>query len=694
METTSQATWLLVGVIAMTMAQEVAAAQSSGTDTALVSRIFEAEDSRATSSRSLSLLREGLEHSDPFIGAISVRALGRFEDSTLAPLIATGLESWSPQVRIAAGYALAQAVHTSTGDSLARTLLNALAGEPDAFVRTTYLHALARLRNISSQSRADIERSWVSAVTSPEVPDSALLTLARAAESLGRLARGSFEWTPDASRRLRAMSRFGRLLDEPSLNNARIRRLAIAALAYGNGIPEEEATDFLDDPDPGVRSLAVSLSSRLGNFDLRHLLRRAMEDESATVKTAALAAYATHEIENAPCEMFRTLSGDPVIPLSRHAIRALTKQCPGENAIEFLTELAGGSELGNTAWQRRAEALIGLSSIANSEARELARVLAGEDRWQLRMYAAISASITGDSQLAWDLTSDPHHNVQNAALDALNSLEGHEADRAFAQALAADDYQLLRAAALFLAGSPSGGELLPQLLSAFARVTGQTKETSRDVRIALIDRIAEFADEEAASALEQYLADFDAEVARRIADVLTGITGRSYSPQPSAAPPLAFPSFGDLAELNGTRAEIYIDGEAIAILLFPFEAPTNAFRFASLSRSGYFDGLTFHRVVPNFVIQGGSPGANEYSGDGPYTRDEVTQRAHWAGTVGLSTRGRDTGDAQFFINLVDNVRLDFDYTIFGEVVEGMDVVHRVAEGAVIDSVRLANHREP
>ena len=82
-------------------------------------------------------------------------------------------------------------------------------------------------------------------------------------------------------------------------------------------------------------------------------------------------------------------------------------------------------------------------------------------------------------------------------------------------------------------------------------------------------------------------------------------------------------------------------------------------------KAGYYNGLTFHRVVPNFVIQGGSPGANEYAGDGLYMRDEIGTASHVRGTVGFSTRGRDTGDAQFFINLVDNPRLDFEYTVFG-----------------------------
>jgi cyclophilin family peptidyl-prolyl cis-trans isomerase len=130
------------------------------------------------------------------------------------------------------------------------------------------------------------------------------------------------------------------------------------------------------------------------------------------------------------------------------------------------------------------------------------------------------------------------------------------------------------------------------------------------------------------------------------------------------------------------------NGGEMELRLLASEAPTNTARFARLARSGYFDGLTFHRVAPNFVIQGGSPGANEYAGDGPYTRDELTSRPHLRGTVGLSTRGRDTGDAQIFINLVDNVRLDHNYTIFAEVVSGMEVADAVLEGGIIESITI------
>ena len=104
-------------------------------------------------------------------------------------------------------------------------------------------------------------------------------------------------------------------------------------------------------------------------------------------------------------------------------------------------------------------------------------------------------------------------------------------------------------------------------------------------------------------------------------------------------------------------------------------------RFLRLVNRNYYDGLTFHRIVPNFIVQGGSPGANEYAGDGPYVKDEISELSHDRGTIGLSTRGRDTGDAQFFINLVDNPRLDFEYTVFGKVLpEHMPRIDRIHEG--------------
>jgi cyclophilin family peptidyl-prolyl cis-trans isomerase len=133
---------------------------------------------------------------------------------------------------------------------------------------------------------------------------------------------------------------------------------------------------------------------------------------------------------------------------------------------------------------------------------------------------------------------------------------------------------------------------------------------------------------------------------------------------------------------------------AFTIQLIPEEAPLTVATFAQLAESGYYKGLTLHRIVPNFVLQGGSPGASEYVGNGDFMRDELGLLSHARGTLGVSTRGRDTGDAQIFVNLVDNFRLDHNYTVFARVSAGMDNVDKIQEGDVIESIEIQRKVQP
>jgi peptidyl-prolyl cis-trans isomerase B (cyclophilin B) len=145
----------------------------------------------------------------------------------------------------------------------------------------------------------------------------------------------------------------------------------------------------------------------------------------------------------------------------------------------------------------------------------------------------------------------------------------------------------------------------------------------------------------------------------------------------------------ELRRLASPRARITIrDVGTFELALFTAQAPATVLRFAHLAESGYYNGLTFHRVVPNFVIQGGSPGANEYIGDAMFMRDELGSWPHVRGAVGISTRGRDTGDAQIFIDLVDNPRLDHDYTVFAQVLNGIEIVDQILEGDVIEKIEI------
>ena len=162
----------------------------------------------------------------------------------------------------------------------------------------------------------------------------------------------------------------------------------------------------------------------------------------------------------------------------------------------------------------------------------------------------------------------------------------------------------------------------------------------------------------------------------------------SYLTKP--VPPEAY-----LRGLFGASATIKMkEAGAFTIQLVPEEAPVTVAMFAQLAESRYYNGLTLHRIVPNFVLQGGSPGANEYVGYPDFMRDELGLLSHRRGTLGISTRGRDTGDAQIFINLVDNFRLDHNYTVFARIVEGMENVDKIQEGDAIESIEIRRTARP
>jgi cyclophilin family peptidyl-prolyl cis-trans isomerase len=160
---------------------------------------------------------------------------------------------------------------------------------------------------------------------------------------------------------------------------------------------------------------------------------------------------------------------------------------------------------------------------------------------------------------------------------------------------------------------------------------------------------------------------------------------------PSARPTRRYPLQPTDTQLNALPGRAVIrmsNGRSITLELLPREAPITVARFAELATLGYYNGLTFHRIAPNFVVQGGSPGANEYVGNPRYWRDEASSVPHTRGAVGISTRGHDTGDGQIFIDLVDLPRLDHDYTVFARVIMGLDVIDQMLEGARIESVTV------
>ncbi len=297
-----------------------------------------------------------------------------------------------------------------------------------------------------------------------------------------------------------------------------------------------------------------------------------------------------------------------------------------------------------------------------------------------------------DRETLKSLAFDPNDNVRAAAISALTASEAqHAYDGAYIAALAAHGYQVVLAGAKSLRGSPSAGLAMPALLAALDRLSAERSENSRDERIAILDRLAEFGSRENAPRLVPYAADFDSTVAQKAAQLLTTWNGTTVVAHPKPLPIRPEP-LARIFRTHGMQLRITMapssGGGTILISLFTDETPATIARITRLARAHYYDGLSFHRYVANFVIQGGSPGANEQVGDAQFMRDELGGHSHLRGTVGISTRGHDTGDAQFFINLVDNKRLDHDYTVFGEVVSGMDVVDKIRAGDIMQHVEV------
>lgn len=136
------------------------------------------------------------------------------------------------------------------------------------------------------------------------------------------------------------------------------------------------------------------------------------------------------------------------------------------------------------------------------------------------------------------------------------------------------------------------------------------------------------------------------------------------------------------------QATIITNKGNIHLQLFPQEAPKTVNNFVFLVQEGFYDGIKFHRVVPGFVIQAGDPTGTGAGGPGYKFQDEAVKRPYKAGTVAMANAGPNTNGSQFFICLEDQPNLPPNYTIFGQVTSGMDVVRSIGQGDAIETITI------
>jgi cyclophilin family peptidyl-prolyl cis-trans isomerase len=699
-------------------------AQRDATPTPLRARMLAAEDARPRmpdsgalsrpSTDPLAPLYDGLT-SLPEIQVLAVRGLGRQERPDLVSRIAPLLNAISPAVRAEAANALAQAISRGGETADVFDLLRIRASrERDAGAGAALARSVGRPPYRTAAEAVAAQALLVSLLNPPPQPRStaapppaAIATIAGVAAGLESMARRTTPVAPigEAGRAaLAQLSRVGldaggrEVLPGAGAAQARqIRRLAISALTSAGGLTQALVTAAASDADTQVRRLAIAGVGRLPVAPwVLDALERAIFDTDPRVRVEALRQRGAAGGRVA-CQAARVSMGDDNLHVALAAIDLAGSACGGEvAAVGALDALAvPPNDTGNRAWHRAAHALVALARLMPDRTRARLAPFVAHPGWHIRQYTARAASAAGATGVLETLARDADDNVRDAALVALARRVDRRGDPLFIAALGRPDGQLVRTAALALAGTPRRSEAARALVDALARLTAELRETSRDVRIAILDRLEEtgaalpFVRDEMAACL----IDFDPVVAARAAAILSRWRGVAVRAQPRPLPRLPLPGLERLADLGDTLVIVSMArGGVWRMRLLPEEAPTNVSRFVRMSASGAFNGLTFHRVEPTFVIQGGSPRANEYAGEGPFSRDEVGLRSHLRGTVGISTRGRDTGDGQIFVNLVDNVRLDHNYTIIGQVIEGMDVVDGIVEGDVIERMALERVR--
>ncbi|HEX7123698.1 MAG TPA: peptidylprolyl isomerase [Gemmatimonadaceae bacterium] len=739
------------------------AAQPSDPRTAALDTIRRIEDLRRRGP-SISPLLAGLRHRDEVVRLAAIRAVGRLESPRYAPQLVPLLEDSSEAIRVRGIEALARALRgwvgtpasalssmdvalldTVVGRLRERGVASASAAERAAAARALGLLPWWDARQARATESALMDIASAGGDSAREGVAYGLYFLARARRRVGDLEPSSIAWlrqqvsyaTPgDRAEPTRLSSGRAardqtlprgspgdRTLNAPATEVA-TRRLAWLALAAAGVGDADLVRDAIRDPDPQVRRFALTALPNVPDSTTRRaVLESARNDPAAMVRLEWMRVYRGARPD---CAWLLDALGDPSPHVRLEAIDLLGRPCTDAPAIRgrlvqlaergiapstptmppaasALDTIRAGAERAN-GWHAMAHALVALARTDTALARPLVQRHASHSVWQVRMAAATAAAETRDTATLIRLTKDSIGSVLERALVSLATVAAHAADSVYVAALASPDDHVVRAAARALRGATDRGVVLPALMRALGRLTEARRETSRDPRMELLERIAELTERvpgaeraNVATRLQGYLTDFDPAVATRAAEVLDRLVPQAAphraSPQQLPVDPAPAIEFRarPATHLRVTMAPAS-GGGTFLLRLHPDVAQAAVARIVWLARRGYYDGLTWHRVEPNFVIQGGSPGMNEYAGDGPFMRDELSLWSHWRGTVGISTRGRDTGDAQWFINLVDNIRLDPDYTIFATVEDGMDVVDGILQGDVMLRVEAIERR--
>lgn len=611
------------------------------------------------------------------VRARAYRALGRIQDPGLVDAMAKGLDDKKPGVRAEAAFALGELFDHAAEAPLTQ----GMKGEKDPAVQVRIIEALGKCGTEASVAPL----AALLASPQPELAQTAAL-------ALGYLAYHQHVSLDAAGTALRQALITG----DPELQWR-------AAFAVQRGKVSMGLTGLrhaLRSKDPRVLIYALKALGAVGHRPQADLALPFLKHQDWRVRVEALRALGALK-SNFNASQASLLLDDP----NEHVV--LT-------AIDTMGKLAGGGGTGRldvfketTDWRIRAAVLRAGAEGEGDGALLDVKLARNDPDWHIREAAAQALGIVRSEQallLMEGLVHDDSPQVVTTVVTALASFPQKHAVEMLRGFLSSSDPIILSAAAEGAGErydyyavaplveaydrlvSPTDSEAMIAILKAFPPILTATPDDDPIGILEDKDR------DKAMALLESARHDGDPTVSAAAATALTTITGKTVEPAtpPSTTPPPQFDLDLAMALEQGKNplATVATNRGNFTIRLMGNEAPGTVANFVTLARRGFYNGLTFHRVVPDFVVQGGDPRGDGWGGPGYTIRCEYNPLLYSRGRVGMALSGKDTGGSQFFITHSPQPHLNGRYTIFGEVTEGMDVVDQIQVGDTITEIRL------
>ena len=556
--------------------------------------------------------------------------------------------------------------------------------------------------------------------------DASPLVQGRAAEALGAL--GAKAHAPDIAAMMRPHVEAGVLraitpddLTYPMAPGVEAVRLGLYALARlktfeplasvaldGGGKPVSEWWPLayaLGRVEDGRAAAALTALTRSSGVYTRAFAARGLGHAKATasapvlmplaedvarqplVALEAVRALAALEARAAAPVLVRVLQRPGLDPAFRAEIIAALGRVgsldDGEHLLDYLTDPAPDV---------RAAAFRALGAIDHERFLSALSGLEPDRHWTVRSAVASALAARQPEQAAPQLKplqNDQDQRALPAVLAGLVAVKAPGVDRILMEHLTADDPFVRAAAAAGL------GELRPA--AGEAALTAAYRAAERDptntARGAIVDALAKYGRAAAEPTLTAALKDKDWAVRVRAASVLQTLdpgreTAAAIRPAPTIVDQATIASSPIVSPPYSTHVYVDTDKGTFQVELAVLDAPLTVYSFVMLARKGFFDGLSIHRVVPGFVLQDGDPRGDGEGGPGYSLRDEINERPYLRGTVGMALDWQDTGGSQYFVTYGPQPHLDGRYTVFGQVISGMEIVEQLRQWDVVRRVRV------